>query len=199
MKTRAVIVSLALLLAGAGLCQAADAGPWSGNLNLRAGFKLLDDSDWDPVDTQGEVALQLDFRKPDWPISVALDVSYSSDDDSESVFVTGFGQENADVEGRTLEWNIGVRKIWEGSSLVRPYAGGGLALIWAKQKWDATIAVEEEDDTGIGAWIGGGAFVTLWEHWNFGVDVRYSYAKVELIEDTNGGGLHAGMLAGYHW
>ena len=92
-----------------------------------------------------------------------------------------------------------MRKIWEDWPFFRPYAGGGLALIWAKQKADATIAVEEEDDTGLGLWLGGGAFVTVWDQVNVGVDLRYSYAKVKLLEDTNGGGFHAGVFVGYHW
>jgi len=53
---------------------AAEEKRWIGNVNLLLGAKTLEKDDWEPAEKQGEVGFELDFKRPDWPLSVALDL-----------------------------------------------------------------------------------------------------------------------------
>jgi len=175
---------------------------WTGNVNLALGSKMLND-DWEPVDEQTSFGLMLDARRAHWPLNLAADLFLSWDDDEETVFIPGTGVVSVDVKGKTTELNLGVRKLWEGFAYVNgltPYVGAGVAAVWAEQEVDGPNVDEEEDGIGVGLWAGGGAYFTLVEHFNLGVDVRYSHTTdVDLFEDVNAGGFRASFLAGYHW
>ena len=57
-----------------------------------------------------------------------------------------------------------------------------------------------DDDTALGLWIGGGVYWTPAEHFNIGLEAKYSNAEVTLFGvDANAGGGHFGALIGYHW
>ncbi|NOZ67966.1 MAG: porin family protein [Deferribacteres bacterium] len=170
---------------------ALDADGWSGNANLLIGVKSLDEDDWNPLDEQTEIGIGVDFKQDDWPVSGTIGYLFSSDDDN----VMG-----VDIEGNTSELYFGVRKIWELPSLVRPFVGGGLALVNAKLEAAASGVKVTDDDSGIGIWIGGGAYLVLSGNFNIGVEFRYSRAEVTLFNtDVEAGGLHYGVTAGYHW
>ena len=170
---------------------------WTGNINVFFGQKNLDKDDWEPVEEQSEFGIEVDFRKKDWPVNIAIDVLVSSDD--QSIIEPFFGQ--VDVEGKTTEFNIGIRKIWDEFSSVRPFIGGGLSFIRAE--FEGTIpglGSASDSDTGVGIWLGGGVYFTLGEHFNLGVELKYSDADVTLFDvDAAAGGTHYGLLAGYHW
>jgi hypothetical protein len=100
------------------------------------------------------------------------------------------------VEGETTEIDIGIRKIYENSPTMRPYIGGGLAFINGEFGIAGLIS---EDDDGVGIWIDAGLYWTLAKHFNIGFDIRYSWAEITLFGvDANAGGLHAGLIFGYH-
>ena len=185
MKRNILVVVLMLFFVNA------NANEWTGNLNFFLGQKTLDSEDWDFLDKQPEFGVLVDFKQQDWPVSIAIDFLGSADDGTESgVF----------VEGQTSEINLGVRKIWgvAGSS-IRPYIGGGLALINAEIKATGFTSVSD-DDSGTGVWFGGGIYWTLGQSFNIGLDLRYSQADVTLFgTDGEAGGTHAGLMLGYHW
>jgi len=57
-----------------------------------------------------------------------------------------------------------------------------------------------EDDTGTGFAICGGVYWTIGQHFNLGLDVRYSSAEATLYETKAAiGGTHSGLILGYHW
>jgi opacity protein-like surface antigen len=170
----------------------AHATQWTGNVNFFLGQKSLDSDDWSPLDEQGEFGVLVDFRNKNWPVSIALDFLGSADDTS----VSGIK-----LDAMTSEFNAGVRKIWEvqGSS-VKPYLGGGIAFIRAEAEGAAFPVVVTEDDNGTGIWLNGGVYWTLGQHFNLGLDLRYSQADVTLFGvDAKAGGSHVGLLLGYHW
>jgi len=111
---------------------------WSGNINVFVGTKLLDADDWEPVEDQFTLGVGLDFRPPNWPVSLALDWSYSWDEGEESVIVfdpwLGPLTFNVDLEGKTMEIDPGIRYIYEKLPYVRPFIGAGLAVIWAEAR-----------------------------------------------------------------
>jgi len=204
MKTRLLLALLAPCLLVANVALAAPPPDWTGNVNLAFGSKLMAD-DWEPVDDHTSFGFLVDFRRPEWPLHVAVDLLFSWDDEDETVFVPGPGVVTLDVKGSTTELDLGVRKLWEGFAHVNgltPYVGGGLAVVWAKQEAEGPGVDVDEEGIGVGLWAGGGAYFTLAEHFNLGVDLRYSHTtNVDLIgdENANAGGLRASLLAGYHW
>ena len=133
----------------------------------------------------------VDFKQQDWPVSIALDFLGSYDE------VTEIG---VNFEGTTSEFDVGVRKIWDASgSSIRPYIGGGLAFINAEIKAIGFNTVSQ-DDSGTGIWFCGGVYWTLGQHFNLGLDLRYSQADVTLYGvEGEAGGTHAGIILGYHW
>ena len=169
---------------------------WTGDVNLKAGFKALDEDDWDPLEDQDEIGVDVDFRMDDWPISVTLGL-YGSAEKKE--------MSGNDVEGKTGEFRIGVRKIWTTDSNMRPFIGGGLVFMTAEiegvNSYLTPIIIQiSDDDRGTGLWISGGVFWTLQEHLNIGFELAVSAAEVTLFnEERRAGGAHAALLIGYHW
>ncbi|MCK5394391.1 MAG: porin family protein [Gammaproteobacteria bacterium] len=168
----------------------AQSNEWTGNTNFFLGKKSLDENDWAPVDEHAEFGVLVDFRQNHWPVSIAIDFLGSIDESSEFGF---------DIEGSTTELDIGVRKILEvADSPIRPYIGGGIALINAEFK--ATNFFVADDDNGIGIWLNAGVYWTLNQHFNLGLDLRYSQADVTLFNvEGDAGGTHVGIMLGYHW
>ena len=195
----------------------AQAVEWSGNINLFGGLKSLNKGDWSDelvdVSLQNEYGIKIDFKQKDWPVSIAIDYLFSSKDDSGSGsgFDPSLGNFSAseDVKGETSELNLGVRKILDLPSPIRPFIGGGISFVSAKQKIDVSgtssvigsFSISDSDtDNAVGFWVDGGVYATLAEHFNIGAEVAYSAATVTLFdESTKAGGFHYGLLAGYHW
>lgn len=200
--SRPARLAAGLLLAAAVLFLAAPEAPaqqggWTGNLNLFLGVKQLDEDDWEPVDSQGEIGLELDFRPRAWPVNLVVGLRGGSDEADE--FDPFFGP--VKFESWTSELTFGVKKIWEPvGTPIRPFIGGGLLFANA----EATVRMGgievSEDDTGVGFWLGGGVYFTLAEHFNIGLDLRFSRADVDIAGvDAEAGGNHFGLIVGYHW
>lgn len=171
---------------------AAYAGGYTGNLNLFLGQKNLDDDDWAPVEDQPEVGGTLDFRGGNWPVSAAIDFLYSTDKED---IVPGL-----EAEGTTWELDLGIRKVFDEMGIIKPFVGGGLAIINGEVKATAFGLSANEDDTGFGFWLDGGVYFTLAQHFNIGAEIRYSKADITIAGvDGDAGGLHFGLLLGYHW
>ena len=185
-------VAMLAILAGLSTSTPAFAGDWTGNANFFLGQKSLDSDDWEPLENQGEFGAEVSWGKKAWPILIATDVLISGDSDEIS---------GNDVDAGTAEIDLGVRKIWEVKTF-RPYVGGGLALISASFEFDlpGTSATIDDDDSAVGAWVGGGAFWRVGSRFNIGGAIRYSTADVEFGgEDIDAGGLSVGLLLGWGW
>lgn len=168
-----------------------DGGQWTGNVNLTLGGKYLDSNDWDPVENQTELGISFDFRERGWPVNLLVQYlgSYAED--------TVHG---VDVEGQTSEFRLGVRKIFEPDAVVRPFISAGVASVWAKSTGEAGGFSVSDDDSALGVFLDGGIYFTLSRSFNLGVEVGYSTAQVDFMgEESEAGGTHAGLLAGYHW
>ncbi|RMF16846.1 MAG: hypothetical protein D6758_07255 [Gammaproteobacteria bacterium] len=186
--TQAAAVAATLLLS----LTAAQAGDWSGNVSGMLGQKSLDDKDWPDADKQSSIGMLLDFKRTDWPVSIAIDLMGTGDEN----------KHGADKdEAYTAEMNIGLRKIFtvDGTSL-RPYVGGGFASIYAESKSSTGGTTTTYDDTASGGWVGAGAYYDLTPKFHLGLDARYSRAEVRLNgEDREAGGTNLAVSAGYHW
>ena len=164
----------------------------SGNLNLFAGTKQMNENDWEPVDDHGELGIMFNYTQANWPVSVAAGLLGSYADETE---------DGIDMEVETREACVGVIRIWEpANTSLRPYIGAGVALIRADGDLDNEILYFEDSDSGVGFWLSGGAYLTISEHFNLGFMCRYSEAEVTLFNsDMKAGGAHIGVLVGYHF
>ncbi len=184
-------LTVAVLVTAVSGVQAFDDYAWTGNVNIFLGAKAMDQDDWEPAHEHGQVGLLVDFRRQFWPVNIAVDLLFSNGEGT----VGGL-----DVEATTAELNVGVRKIWDHLSMIRPYVGGGLAMIYAEGTVSLAALSESVDDSSLGFWLNGGVYWALGETFNIGIDLRYSAADVTLMgEDVKAGGGHAGLILGWHW
>ncbi len=169
-----------------------DKDDWDVNANMIIGAKALDKDDWEPVESQVEAGLSLDFAHRSWPFNFAVGILGSAIDKDDY-----FGSK---VEGSTSELRLGIKKIWETTSNMRIYVGLGLAVINAKLKPNDSYDEASDDDDGSGEYISGGIYWTLARHFNLGLELGASGATATLFNhDTRVGGYHALFLTGYHW
>lgn len=191
----AVLFSVLLSLAAASRSDAAEEKNWTGNLNMFLGGKRLEKDDWEPVDKQAEFGAQVDFRKRNWPLNIAIDLLGAIGEER-----VPFGSGNIKVESRTSELNLGIRKIWDGAPHVRPFLGGGFSFARASLRFSPSGTPIEVSGDGTGVWLGGGVFWTLGESFNIGFELKSSSAKVSIAGvEVAAGGRHFGLLLGYHW
>jgi hypothetical protein len=197
-KAAVLLLSVSLLLVPTlGIC---GSNGWTGNFNLFLGWKILDESNWAPVDQHEEIGFLLDFKPKSWPVSIAIDYLKSNDDKLGSFVLPFTGTPSEKVGSETSEIDLGIRKIWNTSPKFRPFVGGGIAFI--KGEFDLTSGSTQmaEDDTGTGIWLDAGMYWIFGGHFNLGIDLRYSWAEVTLFNvNANAGGWHFGMIFGYHW
>ena len=185
MKKFIIALTLALFAVNA------HANQWTGNVNFLLGVKALESNEWAPVEDHAAFGILVDFRKQEWPVSIAIDFLGSYSEKTEL---------GVKFEGSTSEINAGVRKIWEVSGTsMRPYIGGGIAFINGEFKGTAGTSISENDN-GTGVWLNGGIYWTLGQSFNLGFDLRYSTADVTLFGvEADAGGSYGGLLLGYHW
>jgi hypothetical protein len=169
----------------------------TGNVSGYLGIRALDDDDWAPVEDQLQFGAVADFTPTDWPVSLAADFLVSAGVEEDEYV----GGSLADIIGSVAELDLGVRKIFATGSSFSPYIGGGLAFATAKMEIDYVWAPsEDDDDSGVGLWVGGGFYALLGNHFNIGFDMRISSVDVTLFNhDTDAGGFQMGALVGYHW
>lgn len=170
----------------------AHAAEWNNQVRLSLGTKQLDSDDWGQHDEHGSIGLLLDFKKQDWPASIAIDLF-------------GTGDENHvganSYEGYTGSAHIGLRKHYDlGQTAVTTYFGSGIALVFAEEESRTAGLASKDDDSGTGYWIGGGIDYDLSDHVTLGFDLRYSNAEVSLFNsDREIGGVLYGFTLGYQF
>jgi hypothetical protein len=162
---------------------------WTGNINLFGGGKFLNSNDWSPADQQLEYGVELDARRRFWPVNLALDVLYGEDSDNSGGY---------DFKSKILEIDAGIRKIYdELPTPLRPYWGIGIAVTQAEAE---VSGFGSETGTGPGFWAQGGVYMTFAGHFNLGADFRISTTWVDIAgTSVDGGGIHIGLITGYHW
>ena len=192
MRRNKLVDALTLLAVQAVLTLAAPAGAvageWTGDMNFLLGQKVVNKTDWEPVENQDEFGVELSWGKRSWPIQIATDIlgSYKEDRD-------------AGIKGKTSEFGIGIRKIW-GNGHVHPYFGGGAGFVYGGAELNFSGIIVKDSDTSAGAWAGGGVFWRLGPRFNLGLAARYSQAKVTLFDsDLEAGGYHGGLILGWGW
>jgi opacity protein-like surface antigen len=163
----------------------------TGNVNFNFVSKALVENDWAPVDAQTGVGLDADLKKKGWPFSVAF--GYQTTDASDTDPFSGI-----DLKGKTTELSLGAKWIGDKTPVFRPFVGGGLCQV--KGEFEAPGFGVSDSDTAIGYWLSGGLYWTLANHFNLGINARYSKANISLFGvDVDAGGVSMGLLLGYHY
>ncbi len=155
-----------------------------GQVNFFWGRKFLSREDWAPVEQQAEFGVEFTLGGKKWPVAIALD--WLEGTESTTIDTVFFRSE-------TTEIAVGVRKIWT-PKFWRPFLGGGIAFV------DSVVRDEfsSDNDSGVGFWATTGVFFRVFEHFNIGIEYRYSRADVELFDfSANAGGSHVGLLVGF--
>lgn len=166
-----------------------NAEPYTASVSGFIGKKSVDDSAWKPFEEQLEMGVVLDFKPARWPVSIVVGFYSAADADE-------YGNDN-ETHGFTQEWNLGLRKTWSipGTNL-HPYYGMGAAYIWGEME-DSTGT---QEDKAIGYWAGTGIRWTITQHFDVGIEGRYSQADIEFSgADVEAGGTHLGFTLGYNW
>ena len=125
-QTVAIFVTIALF---------AVSGTAETNINLLLGGKSLDSEDWPIGDKQASFGIMTTFGPESWPVQIAIDSINNGS------FEEGFRlsiPDGEDIRGRDRvqssgELDLGVRKTWQRGKM-RPYVGGGVGLMWARQE-----------------------------------------------------------------
>jgi len=145
--------ALRALLLAAAFTAAGSAAALEGSANVFVGQKWFSETEWQPIETQPEIGVQLEFGQLRAPIYFAVDVFYAHDDAT----TTDPGGGETRVEGGSTEYGVGVRKVFRREAMMHPHLGAGASLVAG----DLTVTTPSErtqaDDSDFGFWIDGGA------------------------------------------
>ncbi len=81
---------------------------YTGNVNIFFGQRKLDKNDWLPVEKQKNLGIEIDFKEPDWDLSMTVSYLISEDDSSGYDRNFEYFEYNS---AETSELQIGVKKI----------------------------------------------------------------------------------------
>lgn len=171
------------------------------NLNFSAGQKQLDEDDWSPVDEQSAFGVSIHHEPEGWWLGATVQV-YNGAEDS---FATLSNGNPAELRNDIWELSIGPSKVFKIPGVpVRVFAAGGYTYM------TASLKIREDTGSGIvssrykgdgnGLWASTGAFVTLAEKINLGLEGRYSTGEATLGgSDFELGGTYVGALIGLNF
>lgn len=160
-----------------------------GNANFLLGVRNAGSEEfWGDDQDQDAVGVMVDFGRAGWPIHICLaDMHSSSGDESHS--------------GEVSERSIGVMKLWEPESSIRPYVGAGLAALTASFVDDVGLGDLVQHDSTSAFYIDGGVFWRTGERFNIGFGVRFMTQAGIEIQGVRGDANYAQahILAGFGW
>jgi len=162
----------------------------TGNVAVFYGAKVLDETEWAPVDVLQELGLVVDMSSSDLPVGIEVRALRSKSDTEFDPGISRF------VELETSELDVGARMTTSG--IPSGYLAGGVAKIDA----DLTFTgVGTASDSAYGLWIAIGAYVVVGGSFAIGVDGMVSSAEVDFNTPVkaDAGGTHINFWAGFHF
>lgn len=167
-----------------------------GQGRLLFGAKSLDHADWGDLDQQGEIAFELDVKGETWPFWVTGGYFNSRDDATVITSVSPFT--TREVEGKTTEAHLGVKKDFDPFKFLRLSFAGGPAYISGKLG-DVAAPFETDSDSTVGYW-GAADAVFFLGPLGLGVSYRFSQGDVDLLgKSRDAGGHHVVFALGVGW
>lgn len=175
---------------------------WQRNVMVVYGVRnLQEQADWEPVDQQQVVGLELDFYDPQaWYRSdrdIGYEIGLSQSWDDGSVDVPGVG--SIDVSAQTTELSFGGRLTFHAfDRRLHPYLGTGLSLLRAEADPASGATGKAEDDFGFGAYVRGGVYWSPTKALRLGFDYRWLlFSSVDVGVDTDVDYQQLGLLVGW--
>jgi hypothetical protein len=155
---------------------------WSGNFNIvQNNQSAIKDN---------VLGITLDYRREQWPVSVALNCFYIDHD---------YGYPPRDwccgtIAQKVTVVNCGIRKLWRPDSVLQPFLGGGLSVLRGTiiESWHPA-----ERKYAMGWWLDSGWQWTLFSRFNLGAYLRFDEADFSK-ENWLYGTCFAGFLFGVH-
>jgi len=188
-------VHLAGLLLAIATCSTA-AHAAGGNITGTLGFRQVDEDQWSPTDTQGLIGGIADFSYWDFPVHFEIGLRGSRD--------TGSFTDNAgisrDARQTIGDFLLGV-VLMPDYGPMRPYFGGGLAFTSVEAKVERANGWDSDDDTSVGAYVGGGILWRLGPNFDIGIDGRYIGGTSMNVfgNEVDVDGYTVAMRVGYGW
>ena len=164
MSSLTIVAALGSGCASAPADQAVPGDP--GHVSLLLGGRSFDD-DWSPVEDQGAIGIEADWRPSDWLVGFEVGATFSSEDDEGRV--SGFG--NVDAEATFYEVYAGARASF-GSGKLHPYLGAGITLLVSDVEVEAMGLSDSDTDGSAGVYAHGGLLFDVTEALVLGLDVR---------------------------
>lgn len=139
------------------------------DINILGGSRMLDQSEWEPVDNQAMVGIEIDTYKPRSGIGAELGFQYARDDGETTIQNQG----TADVKGRNYEFYAGARKTFPlFDDHLFPYLAMGIAYVLTDFDVSLPSGSASDSDGSFGVYIRGGAYYNFAENWHVGIDLR---------------------------
>jgi hypothetical protein len=139
------------------------------NVNVLGGSRMLDETDWEPVDRQLVVGLDVDTYKPRSGIGAEMGFQYATDSGSTDIPSQG----PADIDGENIELYAGARKTFPlFNDRFYPYLS--LGITWIDSTFDLSLPNGSTSDGGdsFGVYIRGGFYWNFAGNWHVGLDLR---------------------------
>jgi hypothetical protein len=194
-------VAFLLLLALAGPLAAQDEVTWRGNATLLLGSRHMSDGDlWQPDDTFGNLAIEVDWARSNWPINIVVGFELAKDSSEGMIEDPGTGQEYwSDVEAEIFQLHAGVQRYFRQEKRLQPYIGGALALLRAERELRGLPDVLNDNDGSIGALAKAGVRVRIGGQFYFGGDVRALLGSDLKLFDVSGNADHFQVSGTFAW
>jgi hypothetical protein len=168
----------------------------TGRGGLYFGSKSLNHSDWGNLDSQGAWGINLDVKDTTWPLWITGSYLYSSDE--ETVITSASPLTTHDIEGKTSEIHLGVKKDFYPVKIARVSIAGGPAYINASLD-NATPPHNNDSDGTIGYWAGAETLIHI-GYIGLGLSYNYSQANVTLFnQSVEAGGSNLAFSFGFGW
>ena len=131
----------------------------------------LNGDEFDPTDRPGVFGLELSQVPEAGGLGFEFGVNFAFDEE-ENISVPGIG--NADLELAQAEIYAGARAEF-GRGAVRPYIGGGGALLTTQTTVEQGFSEAESDDTIFGGYVHGGIQADVNDRFFIGLDYRHFF------------------------
>ena len=189
MSEKLSFVVILLFVLFIGTLRQADA---AGSFSILYGSKSLNESDWEPVDSQSGLGFGFEVVNPGSPTSFVF--TYLSTDDS--AFDSYYG---IMLNGETTEILLGIRRYLTPDKN-RFFIEGGLASIKAEFGGFKGSVSASESDSATGYWVGFGMDFPVDRQFSVGLLGRISDADVKLFNvEGEAGGTTLGFFGAYHF
>lgn len=170
---------------------------YTGHFSFTSGGLITDDkfSKAFDIDRKFEFGICFDVTKKTWPVSIAFDSSFlhAESETSSNPYNLEEDKKNAFFRADT---GLGIKKVFNVSSAVKPFISSGLSLVRIYGK----LSDDHELFVGLGYWLGAGVYFELPRNLTCGFQWKRSKTDINIFDiNFNTGGDHFSLITGFHF